>query len=300
MHPGSVFRATRRHRFCVEWVKKVLAVSRKTGCGQRGLNLMDQPVKLGLALGGGVARGMAHVGVLQALEQAGVAVHAVAGSSAGALVGALYAAGLDSATLERVALQMNWRGLVRLRLRREGLLDASGLEHFLASQVGDLDFSQLRIPFAAVACDLITGSEVVLQEGRVATAVRASSAYPGIFLPVRDGGRVLVDGGVVNNVPTSVVRSLGADRVIAVDVSRPKGLGRQPRNLLHMILDSVTVMSRPRVTQALEAADVVVQPDLSDFSAVELERGPEMIRLGREAMEAALPQVMELLGRPQP
>ncbi|BDG61800.1 patatin-like phospholipase family protein [Caldinitratiruptor microaerophilus] len=258
---------------------------------------MSQEVKVGLALGGGVARGIAHVGVLQALEESGIPIHIVAGTSAGSIVGALYAAGLDPWLLERVARELNWRGLVRLRLRRDGLLDAEGLEQLLRGNIGDLEFSQLRIPFAAVACDLLTGEEVVFREGRVAPAVRASASMPGVFLPVRMGARLLVDGGIVNNVPVSVCRAMGADYVIGVDLNRPRDRLRPPRNLLHILLYTLALLQRPQIEASLAQADVAIRPDLSEFSVVELERVSEMVEAGRRATFAAVPRIRADLER---
>lgn len=258
---------------------------------------MADPVKVGLALGGGVARGIAHVGVLQALEEAGIPVHVVAGTSAGSIVGALYAAGIDPWLLERVARTLNWRALVRLRVRRDGILDAQGLEDFLRGNIGDLEFSQLRIPFAAVACDVLTGEEVVLREGPVAPAVRASASLPGIFLPVRQGSRLLVDGGIVNNVPVSVCREMGADYVIAVDLNRPRARQRPPRNLFHILLYTLTFLQRPQIEASLLRADVAIRPDLNDFSVVELERVGEMVDAGRRAAFAEIPRIREDLQR---
>lgn len=249
----------------------------------QGVSPVEPEVKVGLALGGGVARGIAHIGVLQALTDHQIPVHLIAGTSAGSLVGAMYAAGLDPHLLQRAAEQLRWRGLVRLKLRRDGLLDSDGLERFLLGNVGDLDFRDLRLPFTAVACDLITGEEILLQEGRVAVAVRASSAFPGIFLPVRIGERVLVDGGLVNNVPSSVCRRMGADYVIAVDLNKPRAEARPPRNLLHIMLYSLAIVQKPQIDQCLACADVVVQPDLNDFSVLELERVREMVQAGRQA-----------------
>lgn len=261
---------------------------------------MAGDVKVGLALGGGVARGIAHIGVLQALTEHRIPIHMIAGTSAGSLVGAMYAAGLDPFLMERAAEQLHWRGLVRLKLRRDGLLDAEGLERFLLGHVGDLDFSDLKLPFGAVACDLISGEEVLLREGRVALAVRASSAFPGIFLPVRVGERVLVDGGIVNNVPSSVCRRMGADYVIAVDLNKPRPEMRPPRNLLHIMLYSLAVVQKPQIEQCLACADAVIQPDLNDFSPLELERVAPMIRAGRTAALQVVEQIKQDLAARRP
>lgn len=252
---------------------------------------MSAQVKVGLALGGGFARGIAHIGVIQALVANKIPVDFVAGTSAGSLVGAMYCAGLDPWLMEKVVAQLNWRSLVRLKLRRDGLLDSEGLEKFVLGHMGDLQFRELRLPFTATATDLMTGQEVLLNTGRVSTAVRASCAFPGIFLPVRVGQHTLVDGGLVHPVPAQVARGMGADLVIGVELNRHGTKGRSPRNLLHIMLQSLALVQRPQVEQALRDADVVIQPDLSDFSAMELERVADMIKAGRDAAEAVLPAV---------
>lgn len=256
---------------------------------------MNPSVRVGLALGGGFARGTAHIGVLQVLTANKIPIHAVAGTSAGSLVGAMYCAGLDPWLMERAAEQMNWRALVRLKLRRDGLLDAGGLERFLVGSVGDLSFRDLKIPLTATATDLLTGSDVLLDTGRITPAVRASCAFPGIFLPVRVGQHTLVDGGLTHPVPSSVCRQMGADVVIAVELNRPGPQVKPPKNLLHIMLYSLALVQRPQVAQALRDADVVIQPELSEFGVIELDRVSEMIQAGRDAATQALPEIQAAL-----
>lgn len=254
-------------------------------------------VKVGLALGGGFARGAAHIGVLQALTANNIPIHLVAGTSAGSLVGAMYCAGLDPWLMERAAERMNWRALVRLKLRRDGLLDAAGLERFMLGHVGDLQFRDLKVPFTATATDLLTGTEVLLSSGRLSTAVRASCAFPGIFLPVRVGKHTLVDGGLVHPVPTAIVRQMGADLVIGVELGRSQRNARPPRNLLHIMLYSLALVQRPQITIAMKAADVAIQPDLADYGMIELDRLNDMVRVGRESAESALPLIRQAIER---
>lgn len=252
-------------------------------------------VRIGLALGGGFARGIAHIGVLQALLANQIPIDLVAGTSAGSLVGAMFCAGIDPWLMERVIERMNWRALVRLRLRRDGLLDAEGLERFIVGQVGDLHFRDLRIPFTAMATDLLTGDEVRLNSGRVSTAVRASCAFPGIFLPVRLGQHTLVDGGLTHPVPAAIARQMGADMVIGVELNRSRPQVKPPRNLLHIMLYSLALVQRPHIEKALEEADAAVRPDLNDFSVMELERVQEMVKTGREAATEMIPTIKQRL-----
>lgn len=256
---------------------------------------MAGQVKVGVALGGGFARGIAHIGVLQALETHRIPIHMIAGTSAGSLVGAMYSAGIDPWLMERMVDNLNWRELVRLKLRRDGLLDAQGLENFFLGSVGDLSFADLKMPFVATATDLTTGTEVLLSEGRVSTAVRASCAFPGIFLPVRVGERTLVDGGLVHPVPAEVVRRMGADVVIAVELDPRTSPDKPPRNLLHIMWYSVALIQRPQIDQVLKAADVIIHPELGSFSPLELERGLDMVEIGRKTALEAIPRIEELL-----
>lgn len=177
--------------------------------------------KIGYALGGGGARGLAHIGVLKVLEENGIFPDVIAGTSIGALVGALYASGLTAAEIEQLALHVDWRRLAPLTdftLSRSGFIRGRRIVSLLQSILGPQSFSELRLPFACVATDIITGEEVVLRHGPVVDAVRATISIPGILTPARIGGRHLVDGGLVNEVPVSTCRQMGADYVIGVNV----------------------------------------------------------------------------------
>lgn len=175
------------------------------------------PEKIGLALSSGSARGWAHIGVVRALAEAGIRVDYVAGTSIGAVVGAVYASGNIDA-LQEVALQLDWRQIAYffdVVLPKSGLIDGKKVSAFIRSHVNGINIEELPIPFCAVSTDLATGDEVVIQSGDIIDAVRASISVPGIFTPVKKNGTFLVDGGLVNPVPVSVVRQMGADFVIA-------------------------------------------------------------------------------------
>ena len=177
--------------------------------------------KIGLALGGGGPRGLAHIGVLKVIEENGIPIDCVAGASMGALIGAVYAAGVETERLEEIALNMDLKQTALMlapTIARSGLIEGGRVREFIKSFVGDANIEELKIPFAAVATDINTGEEMVIDRGSVAEAVRASISVPGIFTPVRLGERFLVDGGLVNPVPISVVREMGAEAVMAVNV----------------------------------------------------------------------------------
>ena len=179
------------------------------------------PGKVGLALGSGSARGWAHIGVIKALAEAGVHVDYVAGASIGAVVGAVYASGKIN-SLEEVVLQLDWKKIVYffdVVFPKSGLIDGNKVADFIRGHVGEGNIEDLPLPFCAVSTDLATGREVVIKEGDIIEAVRASISVPGIFTPVKKDDMTLVDGGLVNPVPVSVVREMGADFVIAVDLN---------------------------------------------------------------------------------
>ncbi len=190
------------------------------------------PGKLGLALGSGSARGWAHIGVIRALIEAGIRIDYVAGTSIGAVVGAIYASGNIEA-LEEIVLQLDWKQIASFLdvvFPKSGLIDGNRISEFIRTHVGAKNIEDLSLPFCAVSTDLITGNEVVIRDGDIIEAVRASISVPGIFTPVRKSDMILVDGGLVNPVPVSVVREMGADLVIAVDLNHDivekKGISR--------------------------------------------------------------------------
>ncbi len=249
--------------------------------------------KVGLALGGGAARGLAHVGVINVLEREGVPIDCIAGSSAGSLVGAAYAAGVRGERLVDLALRARWRRLARPIVPVRGLVSFEPMESYLERTIGDLCFEHLQIPFAAIATDLLTGRPVVLREGRVARAVRASSSVPGIVSPAEIDGRLLIDGGVSNNLPISVARALGADVVIAVRLTGP--LGARPRNWIQVLVAAVDYWLDGAGDDASTAEVCITLPMPGLLSLLCLGRAGERLVLGRRMAEQALPDVKALL-----
>jgi NTE family protein len=253
--------------------------------------------RLGLALGGGGARGLAHIGVLKVIEEEGLKADLVAGTSVGSLIGALYCCGFTWKQLHELARSTDWSDLVAFTVPRLGLVDARKLERLVGRLAGGRTLQELPIPFRAVAVDITAGEEVVLAEGSVAKAVRASSSIPGIFEPVRWEGRLLVDGGLLDNVPSAVVRDMGADVVLAVNLSGERAKSRPPENILDVMLYSLQVIIHGQGLTGSAAADVAVVPDLAGFSYRNLGRLEEMVQRGEAAMRAALPALRRKLGR---
>lgn len=249
---------------------------------------MAAAMKVGLALSGGAVRGAAHVGALMAIENAGLTVGAIAGTSVGALIGAVYAGGIHAGDLAVAFGELGWSSLLGARFPRTlSLFDAAPTERLLRERFGLSTFEALLIPFAAVACDITAGHEVVLRSGDVVEAVRASSALPGIYPPIERGTQLLVDGGMVNNLPVDVVRALGADFVVAVDLLPPwRALG-PPESMPELWERSMNLLVRGNHPPP-GAADVLVQPSIAAFSLTDFGGVDEMIGLGRVATERAL------------
>lgn len=248
--------------------------------------------KVGIALSGGSTYGAAHVGVMQILEQNGIHPQLIAGTSAGALVGAAYCAGVPLNEIETLFLSMRWPTLLKLSIRnRLSIFDTQPMEEFLRKELGDIEFKDLKIPFAAIACDIHTGERVVLDSGPVAPAVRASAAIPGLFSPVEIGGRLLVDGGIVDNLPVEQLRSMGADYVIASDVSRRGEFNKKPENAFEILLASTYIMQTRAALPKEDQCECYIRPRVSQYSSWGFKDTPRMLEAGREAAQAVLPKL---------
>ena len=252
---------------------------------------------VGLALSGGAARGIAHVGVLRVLIEHGIPIDYIAGTSAGALVGGALAAGLSIDEIEEIGLNLRWRDLGRPTLSRLGMQSNARLEEYVHAHFPVTRFEDLRIPLATVATDLRAGSAVVMSgEGDIAFAIRASCAIPGWYVPVTDKrGRQLVDGGLVANVPTAAVRALGADIVIAVDVNSEgaKFLG-PPQSAIGVMLQAMMVIQRTAAMHQWQDADVVIMPKVGHIRWDEIGRAADLIAAGREATLALIERIEHL------
>ena len=246
-------------------------------------------MKLGLALGGGGARGLAHIGVIKALEELNVPIHCVAGTSIGAIVGGAFAAGImDKA--EEWASAPNWKKLPKLfldlHLSKKALIRGDRIEKFFREMIPAETFGDLKLPFAAVATDLMSGEEVVLRTGDVPTAIRASMSIPGVFCPVEREGKVLVDGGLVDPLPIEVCRRLGADKVIAVDVNC-RGKDEPIRaygalNVFSVIDETIRVVMNIAQKRCfpVPTPDVVLRPPVSEIGFLDFHKADALVELG--------------------
>jgi NTE family protein len=255
-----------------------------------------KPKRLGLALGGGGARGFAHVGVLQVLEEAGIKPDMVVGTSAGSLVGALYATGKTGAQLQRIAETMEESTITdwALPFLNRGVLRGEALARYVSSQTQGRKIEELPIRLGIVATDLNLGEGVLFQRGDTATAVRASSAVPSVFLPVRINNRDYVDGGLVAPVPVRYAKEMGAEVVLAVDISTTPE-GSQAESMLQILLQTFNIMGKSIKTLELKEAQVVVRPNLTGVSSADFNARLRAIESGRAAMQAALPALKAAL-----
>jgi NTE family protein len=255
-----------------------------------------KPPRIGLALGGGAARGFAHVGVIQVLEEAGLHPDLVVGTSAGSLVAALYATGRTGAQLQQLADAMDEAALTdwTLPLFNRGMLRGEALARYVNGQVGHKLIEQMPLPLGIVATRLDTGEGVLFQRGDVGTAVRASSAVPAVFLPVRISGSEYVDGGLVAPVPVRYARQMGAEFVIAVDISAATE-GNPSGDQLQLLLQTFAIMGKSLNRWELQEADLVVRPALAGMGGAEFASRRRAIEAGRAAMLRLLPQLRAAL-----
>src|SRR5216683_3340981 len=250
---------------------------------------------IGLALGGGFARGIAHVGVLKVLEEEGIPVRMIAGTSVGALIGAAYCSGVTIAELEEVAYKVRFTTFARWTLSRYGFASNDRMIAFLTRTLKVKTFEELRIPLGVTATDFNTGEGVVFHSGSIIDPVRASCAYPGMFLPVEIRGQYLVDGMLSHPVPTRPLREMGADRVLAVHLRGTWANGGAPRNLFDVIGQSFAIAQDAMSCLWREAADLVIEPDVAGFAYDDFKRAKDLIRVGEAAMRNALPEVRKWL-----
>ena len=253
---------------------------------------LEQRKRVGLALGGGGARGLAHVGVLSVLEEAGIPIDYVAGTSMGALIGASYCAGIEIPQLLKNAEDAGWWQISRPSWPRHGWLSFEKMEHWLTDMLGDIDIRDFAIPFAAVATDLETGERVILRDGPVGKVVRVSCSVPGIVTPVEYQGRLLCDGGISDNLPDYAARLLGADYVIGVDVFAPAF--RTFLGPVGAMLAAVETLVQHAGGGDLDA-DCLIVPDLVGTSYVRLSKYKEFIEAGERAAWEMLPTIREAL-----
>ena len=253
---------------------------------------VPKPPRLGLALGGGAARGFAHIGVIQVLEENGIKVDLVAGTSAGSLVASLYASGKTGKELQTLAETMDEGAITDWSFPLRGLIRGEALARFIRDKTGGRAIEQMALPLGIVATDLSDGSSVLFRSGDTGTAVRASSAVPAVFQPVRIGQREYVDGGLVSPVPVRFAKEMGAQLVIAVDITSPPEKD-PPGDAFRMLMQTFSIMGRSINFFELRDADVVIRPRLDGVGSADFTARRRAVQAGREAAQALLPLIRQ-------
>ncbi|MFH5884152.1 patatin-like phospholipase family protein [Halalkalibaculum sp. DA3122] len=221
--------------------------------------------KTGLALGGGAALGAAHIGVLKALEEHGQQIDYVSGTSIGAMIGAFYAFGMSVEEIEKIAVNLRWLDVSSLSVSRMGLLSNQKLGNLVREELGDVMIEEAPKPLAIVATDLASGRKVVFREGDLATAVMASTCIPGIFIPVETDGKLLVDGGLVENVPIQSLKTIGAKKIIAVDINAMR-LYKKPDDIIEVITNALDIAIENLSRAKADEVDLLIRPKLASYS----------------------------------
>ncbi|MHB8258053.1 MAG: patatin-like phospholipase family protein [Acidiferrobacterales bacterium] len=252
-----------------------------------------------MALSGGVAHGFAHIGVLEVLDKNGIRPDGIVGTSAGSVVGALYAGGLHGEALVDAGLELRRNQVIEFTLPNSGFINGQRLQDYIDRRLGNRPIQRLGLPFVAVATDLRTGRLVAFNRGDTGMAVRASSSVPGVFQPLAIDGHEYVDGGLVSPVPVRVARALGADIVIAVDVTRQPAVARRLGDTASLVGQSIVVMEHALAKNELAGADIVIRPDLRNVPTTDFDLRAEAIEAGERAALAALPKIRALIAKKQ-
>ena len=279
-------------------LRKIVRSVREMGRGMSrvpSLVAPQKPLTIGLALGGGFARGIVHVGILKALEAEKIPVSFIAGTSVGAPIGAAYCSGVTPDELEGIAARVRFRDLARWTLSRYGFATNQRMISFLNNILKVKTFEELRTPLAITATDFASGEGIVFRSGRLADPVRASCAYPGVFLPVMVNGRLLVDGMLAHSLPTKPVREMGADRVLAVSLRSRWSEGDGPKHIFDVIGQCFSIAQDMSCTHSKQCADLVIEPDVTGYRYDDFERSSELVALGESVTRAAIPEIRKWL-----
>jgi NTE family protein len=237
--------------------------------------------KIGLALGGGAVLGAAHIGVVKAIEEMDIPVEYISGTSIGALVAALFAFGMTGKEIEEIALDLRWIDMSGLALSNYGLLSNRKIKNFIRVHIGDVRFEESKIPLAIITTDLAKGEKVTFNRGRVAEAIMASCSIPGIFIPVEIEDRILVDGGIMENVPVPSLKEIGAKVTIGVDLNAKHSL-TSPDNIIQVLINTIHITLRNATKDQADMADLLISPDLSEFNYYQTDQVAELIKKGYE------------------
>ena len=249
-------------------------------------------MKIGLALSGGAVRGMAHIGVLKYLEESNIKIDIIAGTSAGSLVAALHAAGKSAEEIEEIVLDINWKDIAKniynASFPKKGLINIEILEEIIENSLGNVSFEELKKPLIVVAVDLDENRAVHIKSGEVTSAIMASCAMPGIFTPVERDGKLLFDGGVLQNIPTVPLKEEGIEIIIAVDLSARTAYAETPGNIFEILFKTLYLMAREKEKEDKKLASFLIEPELGDIGLWQLDKSRELISLGYKEAQKVL------------
>ncbi len=250
--------------------------------------------KIGLALGGGAALGPAHIGVLEAFEEKDLKISAISGTSIGSFIAALYAGGVSLKEMRKMASSMDWMDITELTLSRMGLLSINKLGKIIEDHLGNCSIEELDLPLAIIATNISSGEKFIFKEGPLSVAVTASSCVPGIFAPVEYNGNFYVDGGVLENVPISPLKAMGADVIVGVDLNTRSDY-EEPDNIFEVIYNAIDILLANATQLQTKQLDMLIKPDASGFSLTRIERIDELIGRGYDAAQEAIPDIHKKL-----
>lgn len=255
------------------------------------MGILSNKKKVGLALGGGAVLGTAHIGVLKALVENSIPIDLIAGTSIGALVAALYAFNIDYKELENTAKELDWFDITSISLSKFGLLKNDKLGKIVIDKIGDVTFDNAKIELAIIATDISNGKKVVLKNGNVDKAVMASTALPGIFAPVEIENKLLVDGGIVENLPIKTLKDMGADYIIGIDLS-VQHYQKKPENIIEVLINSFDFTIINATKFQLEEADFLIKPNLKEFNMIDTDQIEDLIKEGYNAANKVINQMI--------
>jgi NTE family protein len=287
---------THHRQKAVKFVLPLILLVLFLSCAPREIQPPPKPAKIAVVLGAGAAKGFAHIGVLKILESNKIPVHMIVGTSAGSFVGSLYAYGFNAFELQKISFSLQKDDIVDLTLPDNGFIKGEKIEAYINYMLRNTPIEKLRIPFYAVATDIQSGREVVFGSGNTGTAVRASCSIPGIFMPPVISGRMYVDGGVVSPVAVDAARKMGADIVIAVDISSDVG-SPLPNGTIETILQSINIMNSKLSAIQLAKADVVIKPKVGYIGSADFSKRNEAVLEGEKAAVEALSKIQALMSK---
>ena len=262
---------------------------------KKNTNKKHKKVKVGLALGGGASRGIAHIGAIKAFEENGIEFDFIAGTSVGSIIGAIYASGKTSEEMLKIAKSLEVKDIRKSKFFMPSKTD--GIQNLVREHLGDIDIKDLAKPYCAIAVDLITAQEVIITKGNLAKAVAGSCAIPGVFNPVIFNDMHLADGGLQNNIPSDVPRYFGCDYVIAIDVNSTRGGGTTSLKLIEVLKATIGIMGKSNCIKGYSDADLVIKPSMKKYKSTKLDEVDEMFAEGYLAALDNIPKILSIISK---